>query len=66
MRERGLKSRFFNTFWTGDSVAPVRERGLKFPYMYMFSSNHRRSREGAWIEILRSCCSLGGFGESLP
>ena len=39
--------------WQPSSVAPARERGLK----YMADSNHNyeyycRSREGAWIEII--------------
>ena len=33
------------------SVAPVRERGLKFVSLAVYSAKIRRSREGAWIEI---------------
>ena len=36
------------------NVAPVRERGLKFPGERKHYSLLRRSREGAWIEI--ACC----------
>ena len=33
------------------SVAPVRERGLKYREMRKLASTCRRSRKGAWIEI---------------
>ena len=33
------------------SVAPARERGLKFKWTRAKLTEHRRSREGAWIEI---------------
>ena len=33
-------------------VAPVRERGLKSLYILLFRSLQRRSRKGAWIEIM--------------
>ena len=34
-------------------VAPVRERGLKYQLYKLMSQSKSRSREGAWIEILR-------------
>ena len=33
-------------------VAPVRERGLKFRWLWLLLQHRRRSREGAWIEII--------------
>ena len=33
------------------SVAPARERGLKFEMVKQQTLRHGRSREGAWIEI---------------
>ena len=33
-------------------VAPVRERGLKFRLRLLNSIDMRRSREGAWIEMV--------------
>ena len=36
---------------TGNAVAPVRERGLKFKNQFQIFFHCRRSREGAWIEI---------------
>ena len=33
------------------TVAPVRERGLKFDYILKSELANGRSREGAWIEI---------------
>ena len=37
------------------TVAPVRERGLKFLDTFRCYMCQSRSREGAWIEIGRSC-----------
>ena len=37
-------------------VAPARERGLKFVINNSRSNGNRRSREGAWIEILVIRC----------
>ena len=34
-----------------NTVAPVRERGLKFEPMGQSTANPSRSREGAWIEM---------------
>ena len=34
-----------------DAVAPVRERGLKYPDHKLHRASSRRSRKGAWIEI---------------
>ena len=42
-------------------VAPARERGLKSDYyLKLFERENRRSREGAWIEIVLffSSCAL--------
>ncbi len=36
---------------TYDTVAPVRERGLKSTYARQEGTGFRRSRKGAWIEI---------------
>ena len=33
------------------SIAPVRERGLKFEFQLAFIRAVHRSRKGAWIEI---------------
>ena len=41
-------------------VAPVRERGLKFPGQTMFWRHEGRSRKGAWIEMPAS--PLSPFG----
>ena len=55
VRERGLKYHIIATFNTTGIVAPVRERGLKF--LQLTDCNQfpqRRSRKGAWIEIIRA------------
>ena len=39
-------------------VAPVRERGLKFAGPPAEGAHQRRSRKGAWIEILGSAAVL--------
>ena len=40
-------------------VAPVRERGLKCPLSVVFHLLYRRSREGAWIEIIPDNALVG-------
>ena len=62
VRERGLKCNAKDSAEEYRLVAPVRERGLKFiTFLWIMAFVLRRSREGAWIEIvtvLRSfCCS---------
>ena len=56
VRERGLK--FLNTvyFILQRYVAPVRERGLKFLCLFSLPLIYRRSREGAWIEMVSPQC----------
>ena len=49
-----------------DAVAPARERGLKFPRSLARSALHRRSREGAWIEIANGAEYGYGRYASLP
>ena len=44
-----------------DAVAPVRERGLKLIILLMACCVWRRSREGAWIEIVAVDKSKVGF-----
>ena len=39
-------------------VAPVRERGLKYPLRSSHKATRCRSREGAWIEMVVSALSL--------
>ena len=41
------------TFLSLALVAPVRERGLKYPYDRVVLIDDGRSRKGAWIEIGR-------------
>ena len=41
-------------------VAPVRERGLKYNHLPLPEQAHRRSRKGAWIEILSSSALVKG------
>ena len=42
-----------------DAVAPVRERGLKFDNLFVDEQyKMRRSREGAWIEIVNGASAL--------
>ena len=53
VRERGLKLIYHPHQWHENHVAPVRERGLKFSNIIIpISKHYRRSREGAWIEIV--------------
>ena len=65
MRERGLK--FIDMFRTGkyNRVAPVRERGLNFQDYNWQKGQKRRSREGAWIEIVEPVAPVAGE-RSLP
>ena len=52
-RERGLKSERQSIVPLEDMVAPARERGLKYFKAFIdYTSNERRSRKGAWIEML--------------
>ena len=51
-RERGLKFLSFQPFTIDSSVAPARERGLKYLSLVVLCLTLRRSREGAWIEIV--------------
>ncbi len=52
VRERGLKYPAMCRICEPFCVAPVRERGLKSYEIVMLANiKHRRSREGAWIEI---------------
>ena len=53
VRERGLKSFACKLYISTSDVAPVRERGLKCKLSALTSGYNRRSREGAWIEILK-------------
>ena len=54
VRERGLKWDKAHSFAAGADVAPVRERGLKYSPRWQPSAYlPRRSRKGAWIEIMR-------------
>ena len=51
-RERGLKSLVIGGNMVTNNVAPARERGLKCFQQLGHQHPSRRSREGAWIEIL--------------
>ena len=44
------------------SVAPVRERGLKFQHENDYSAGLCRSRKGAWIEITTPQGNLAAYG----
>ena len=56
VRERGLKSQQEYYQHHRIYVAPVRERGLKsLCGIPSLCQAKRRSREGAWIEIMRCC-----------
>ena len=49
------------------TVAPARERGLKFGfYLVTQRRSHRRSREGAWIEICRGAATAASAAEVAP
>ena len=48
------------------SVAPARERGLKFQLTNRCNTRFGRSREGAWIEIAPSMSDNGAGAGSLP
>ena len=50
-RERGLKLLICLPVISNLLVAPARERGLKWRLQATNVYEHRRSREGAWIEI---------------
>ena len=54
VRERGLKSQNHGSQLKVVGVAPVRERGLKSGLRARLLLLNRRSRKGAWIEILLS------------
>ena len=47
------------------SVAPVRERGLKFAHSDAYLIIYGRSREGAWIEI-KACFWSSGIEDVAP
>ena len=51
-RERGLKLGGIYYENVLHFVAPARERGLKLVNSQASAAIYRRSREGAWIEIL--------------
>ena len=51
MRERGLKCLGALQYTGAKTVAPVRERGLKYKLTSLLPTLYSRSREGAWIEI---------------
>ena len=54
-RERGLKSIMAALVVTPAKVAPARERGLKSRIKKTLAIGwERRSREGAWIEMLQT------------
>ena len=53
-RERGLKFILWYTTYKASGVAPARERGLKSWPQKGPAVDLRRSRKGAWIEILLS------------
>ena len=58
MRERGLKYGYSVYAPEYTSVAPVRERGLKFLTIVGYiAARFGRSREGAWIEICNGASS---------
>ena len=52
-RERGLKFEYPVIDGVPVFVAPARERGLKFERKHHQVCLQSRSREGAWIEILK-------------
>ena len=54
VRERGLKFIFVLPKRQCQHVAPVRERGLKLLSVVLCLTVLSRSREGAWIEMLRA------------
>ena len=51
-RERGLKFKEYPHMTEAHAVAPARERGLKYRRSASRCQIPRRSREGAWIEML--------------
>ena len=55
-RERGLKSQNLTCIGLLLLVAPARERGLKCLRANISSTGSRRSRKGAWIEIVMRIC----------
>ena len=65
-RERGLK---FEDTIKPDlqvNVAPARERGLKFWRSPTVRKDQRRSREGAWIEMMMNINPVTQTSSSLP
>ena len=53
VRERGLKSKHQHQYRESRHVAPVRERGLKLMFLFRSLIRFRRSRKGAWIEMVK-------------